>query len=304
VKPSVLITYHNEGALLTECLDSLAAQLDYLSEIIIYDDASVAPAVDYVSEDVTARVLRGESMIGPARARNRLLALAAADYVHFHDADDLFDRRWAERVSAAPAAEIIFTEVESIGMSSHKAVLGVSDIETSDDLIAKAVLGGILIPSATLKTSLARDLGGFDETLWQSEDFDFFIRAALRRPAFVIVNEPLVTIRVRPESRSQERAEVFADALKTITKCSAAAPQWRHLFSEKAAAIGAELFRAGDYKSAGQAFAMSRQLGRPQLTGRSFLYRVLSRFCGFLFAERVAAIYRATIPAGIRGAFR
>ncbi|MGH7198477.1 MAG: glycosyltransferase family 2 protein, partial [Candidatus Omnitrophota bacterium] len=40
----MLITYHNEGELLTECLDTLLSGPDTPDEILIYDDASGDPA--------------------------------------------------------------------------------------------------------------------------------------------------------------------------------------------------------------------------------------------------------------------
>ena len=47
MKLSVLITYHDEGAWLRECLLSIAPQLGDQDEIIVYDDASERAARDF-----------------------------------------------------------------------------------------------------------------------------------------------------------------------------------------------------------------------------------------------------------------
>ncbi len=98
---AVLITYHDERELLGECLRSLIMGEDRPDEVLVHDDASAEPAVAYVPANIPVSIIRSETNLGPARARNALLRASSADYVHFHDADDLFHNDWSCRVRQA-----------------------------------------------------------------------------------------------------------------------------------------------------------------------------------------------------------
>src|SRR5262245_29459086 len=95
---AVLITYHGEKGLLHECLKSLTNQGAAPDEILVYDDASGAPAQNFLPDGLAVTVLRGDENRGPAYGRNRLLGACKSAYVHFHDADDLFNPQWSVRV--------------------------------------------------------------------------------------------------------------------------------------------------------------------------------------------------------------
>ena len=55
---SVLITYHDEGKMLTECIDSLLAGAIRPSEIVVYDDHSSREANSFVPQGFPVRVVR------------------------------------------------------------------------------------------------------------------------------------------------------------------------------------------------------------------------------------------------------
>src|SRR5687767_1173472 len=100
----VLVTYYGERELLRECLDSVLAGASVPDEIVVYDDASSVPASRFVPTGAPVRVIRGRENRGPAFGRNLLMRESACDYVHFHDADDLFHSDWARDVRAVIAA--------------------------------------------------------------------------------------------------------------------------------------------------------------------------------------------------------
>src|SRR2546427_12916521 len=62
----VLITYHDERELLRECLESIARQTVPPDEVLVFDDASKAPAAAYVPAGLPVRVLRTEANRGPS----------------------------------------------------------------------------------------------------------------------------------------------------------------------------------------------------------------------------------------------
>src|SRR5438067_376518 len=95
---AVLITYHNEQNLLTECLQSIANQTVKPSEILVYDDASTERASEFIPTGLPVKITRVEVTTGPSVGRNELLSCSQSDYIHFHDADDLFQPEWCQLV--------------------------------------------------------------------------------------------------------------------------------------------------------------------------------------------------------------
>ena len=216
---TVGITYHNECELLSSCVKSLLSQIDNTVEVLIYDDASEFPARGYVLQSENVRIIRGEANLGPAKARNLILKEAKGEYIHFHDSDDWFNEKWFEKVSSHfGKSDAIFTEVTSYRGSEVflARVMEVAPLADNKSLLKFAIEGFILVPSGTYRKTLVEQLGGYREELWQSEDWDFHVRMALKNPVIEVIDEPLVYIRIRQESRSQNSVETSTDTLKSI----------------------------------------------------------------------------------------
>jgi glycosyltransferase involved in cell wall biosynthesis len=87
---AMLIPCFNGLQHLPQLLES-ANQLERgFDEIIVYDDASTEPFPFNPNEKFPrVKFYRGEINGGAGYARNRLIELATADYIHFHDIDDV-----------------------------------------------------------------------------------------------------------------------------------------------------------------------------------------------------------------------
>jgi glycosyltransferase involved in cell wall biosynthesis len=300
---AVLVTYHNERELLRECLESVLSPADRPDEVIVYDDASSAPAAEYVPAGV--RVIRGEINVGPSVGRNRLLAAATRDFVHFHDADDLFHPDWCSRTREAIARDVdaVFTEV-----SAHRGnelvaerVIGLSKVVDGQDLIEFCIDGVMLVPAGTYRRSVLSEVGGYRERLWQSEDFDFHIRLAASGIRWSILDEPLVLQRLRPDGRSQHGCEASLGMLESLCLLASELPaRYRPALAERAVRVGSVLFRAGAPADASRAFALAASLGRPSFRHERRTYRLIARGLGPEFAERVGSVYRAVLPQALR----
>ena len=303
---SILITYHNEKELLTECLKSLAGQLDPCDEILIYDDASEHPPQKYVPRGMFARVYREETLKGPAYGRNLLLSKACGEFVHFHDADDWFSDSWARRIRRlmiATPCDAIFTEVSSFkeGKLVAREVLGLSEVTTQEKLLPFCIEKFMLVPAGTYKRETVLKLGGYRETLWQSEDYDFHVRLANSGIKFELILEPLVCIRLRPESRSQKRDEALGDAVTALSMLSSEVPSQYHLtLAKKAAKLGSELFENGFRKKAREAFKLAKRLGPPNFEHKPAFYQKIANRWGQEIAEWFALFYRALVPENFR----
>ena len=118
MKPTIgiLIVYYNEKKLLTECLDSIFSQAVMIDEVIVYDNCSEFQAKDYIPKKYKVEIIRGAENRGPGYGRNQLLNQSKSEYVHFHDADDLFLPDWYEKIQEAiikTRADIVLTEITS-----------------------------------------------------------------------------------------------------------------------------------------------------------------------------------------------
>src|SRR5687768_17577989 len=176
---AVLITYYNEGPLLTECLESLWLQADRPDEILVYDDASTLRADQFVPQDIPVHLIRGEVNRGPAHGRNTLLHATSCDFVHFHDADDLFATGWVKAVRLAVAEgdiDVALTDITAMrgdAISSGHVMNLVAGLSSDPDLVRFGLRGALLLPSSTSRRSVVLAIGGFRtrEILPQSEDF-------------------------------------------------------------------------------------------------------------------------------------
>jgi hypothetical protein len=305
VRPAlaVLVTYHNEGGLLTECLGSLAAQSG-VDEIIIFDDASKVRPEAYLPADLPVQVLRSEQNVGPSVGRNRLLAASRADYIHFHDADDLFLPGWVDQVRSGidENVDCVFTEVATIHENGekHSGVIGLERLERDRDLLAFALQHSILTLAGTYRRELVERIGGYNERLWQSEDYDFHARIALAQPSWRLHVQSLVCARVRPSSRSRREQEVWLSAWQAVRELQPEIPTSHQpdlaAFSEK---TGRHLLRLGRRAEGLAAIQFAEDHG-VRSSELQPAYRWLARRVGLVRAHRFASMYRALLPAGVR----
>lgn len=305
----ILITYHNERELLSECLASLRASGEP-DEIWVYDDASTERPDPWIPAGMTVRVIRGDVIHGPAYGRNRLLEACHCDFVHFQDSDDLFDPAWCLTVREKldnSNVDAVFTEIATFqhGARATERVLNVKRLQTAPDLLDFCLKGPMLVPAGTYRRSLLQKIGGYRETLWQSEDFDFHVRLALQQPAYEVIDVPLIVQRLRTESRSQNTAQVWQSTIQAVTLLSKEIPgAYRSRLAEVAASAGSELFRHGARSEARAAFAIANRLGPPLFDKQWGLYRCVARTIGPMAAEYVALAYRKILPPALRNSMR
>lgn len=308
---AVLITYHDEGDLLRECLESLRDQDAGLpDEILIYDDASSLPPDPRALALLPARVIRGEVNRGPGYARTQLLHQSSCDYVHFHDSDDLFARGWTahvrERLSPPEPAELIVTDAETFQDAAvlHPCVMRPPAGADRDEFVRFCLAGSCLVPATTFRREIGLGLGGYAprEVLPQSEDFHFHIRLAARVTRLDVSDRSLVRIRARPRSHSRSQPqEVWLSALRALQLLADEMPErFRVDIAEALARVSTNLFAMGLVDSARVGFGLARSLGPARHANRSAGYRYIAALFGQELAERLAALRRRAACAPAR----
>jgi glycosyltransferase involved in cell wall biosynthesis len=163
-----IIPVYNGAEFLGEAIESVLAQEYEPLRIIVIDDGSTDDSATIAQKYAGVLVIRQQNQ-GPAAARNAGLAVADAPYIALHDADDLLPpnklRIQIEYLEAHPETACVLGRQEWIDPPPWLP---------RDALYGE--LGGIPLPSAVFRTSVIRELGGFDPSFRTGEDVDLLVR--------------------------------------------------------------------------------------------------------------------------------
>lgn len=206
MKISAVIPTYNHAHYLPQAIESVLAQARPPEEVIVVDDGS-CDGTPYVVQAYAPRVryIRQENR-GLSAARNKGMREASHEWVAFLDADDWWlpeKLRMQEAALAAnPTAVLCYCGVlyhHSDGTTSERKATNPASVMPELRLRNCVTGSGSAV---CLRRSVLMALGGFGEHLTAYEDWDAWIRLALRYP-FTAVSEPLACIRVTPNSMSQ-----------------------------------------------------------------------------------------------------
>jgi glycosyltransferase involved in cell wall biosynthesis len=302
----VLITYCDERELLTECLQSLADQHIPPDEIVIYDDASESPATEYVTPIPDVRVIRGSTRRGVSAGRNILLSAARADYIHFHDSDDLFEPGWSDAVGATlrdrrPDLLITQASMWADGENIRPAYMRLDLLEHWGDLIRFCIWPGLSPAGSIFARDLLIRIGSFREELRRAEDFELSVRAALAAASWAVIDRPIIRIRARTRSLTADGIPLHGDVLAACRFLAPMLPQqYLPYLCELAALCGYNYFSAGSWEEGREALAFARTLGRPDFTLVEPITRSLIRVVGAERSARTMSAYRRWTPKRVR----
>jgi glycosyltransferase involved in cell wall biosynthesis len=208
---SVVTPAYNAEAFVGEAIASALAQTYRPLEIIVVNDGST---------DATAEVLAGfgsqitvleQENAGPSRARNRGVAAARGEVVAFLDADDLWEptriARCVELLDGRPDLGMIVADaflIEGGVRTPHRVYRDryPAPFPEPDRQLYAVAQQNFFLSSVLVRRSLFEAAGGFDESLWRSEDYDLWMRLLLTGARAGYVDEPLGCYRVRDDGLS------------------------------------------------------------------------------------------------------
>jgi glycosyltransferase involved in cell wall biosynthesis len=218
---SVVIPCFNHARFLAEAVGSALGQTRPAAEVIVVDDGST---------DESARVLEAwagrvrvvrQGNRGVAAARNAGAALATGDLLAFPDADDVWlPEKLAEQIAlfaASPGLGLVHCGVEEVdaeGRTLRTRLDGLDGRVAEEMLLFRrtAILGGG--SGAVVTRAVFEQVGGFDEALATSADWDLHHRVARRTPVGFV---PRVLLRYRVHG-----ANMHADVARTAREMQAA----------------------------------------------------------------------------------
>lgn len=297
LKVSVVIPAYNVERHIVDCLASVRAQTLTDWECVVVDDGSTDRTAERIRECTERRIrLITQRNRGVSAARNAGLAAAKARYVLFLDGDDLLHPQALERLSTAldakPHALAAYGSVWAIfedGRSYPQKALNRRRFLSGNVLEALMRWDIFLQLGCTLiRVETARELGGFDERLRLSEDWEFCCRMAARGEFCFAGAVPEVSyLRLRTWSASRELSPAWDNhlpAIQAVISNPALAakfdrPRWRRLRRQMLASL---LWEAGRMNFIARRYAEARRL-------------MLSSFAEAVTAKRVALFIIAQV---------
>ena len=196
-------------------------------ELLIADDGSAEATRAYLRSlsDPRIRVLRLPHSENPAIARNAALGEARGRYVAFLDSDDLWEPAKLSRqltvLAAHPECRWSYTGlrlIDSDGAPVKSARWPSYDGDVVEPLLRIAI--NIATPTVMAERRLVEDAGGFDEQQKFIEDYDLWLRLALRSKV-AFVDEELASVRLHADSYASNREGCYAGWDRLYVKAAA-----------------------------------------------------------------------------------
>jgi GT2 family glycosyltransferase len=184
---SVVIPVRNDAGNLARCIEALQGQpASATIEIIVADNGSTDSSRE-VARSLGATVLRIPD-VPVSTLRNTGMRLARAPLVAFIDADNVVSAGWL----AAVSPHFVNARVAAVGRDYSSPAAGTWVQQVYDSFrhhsLAVEEVRWLATGNIAVRRSAALAIGGFDETLETSEDFDFCNR--LRRGGDRILSDP------------------------------------------------------------------------------------------------------------------
>ncbi|MDC7293601.1 glycosyltransferase [Butyrivibrio sp. DSM 10294] len=239
---SVIITTHNRQEYLGTSIKNILAQSYQAFELIIVDDASSDETEQLVKSfsDKRIKYIKNETNKGITATRNIGLKAATSNYVAYHDDDDLcrLDKLekemamiWASYDSIKAVYPIAVNHARRIRGHAQAEAVYIPSLNKplckKDGFIFPVLLykNDLQVSAMLIEKRAALDIGGFDESIYVYEDWEFILRFS-QKYYVRFINEPLYDYYQRQSglasSPDSEHRRKLIQALYTIDQKYAA----------------------------------------------------------------------------------
>ncbi len=222
---SIIIPTFNRKHFITDAIDSCLSQTYDNREVIVVDDGSTDGTADFIRENYGDSIrLLVQVNQGPGIARNRGIAEARGEFIHFLDADDQLHKQKIEigidEFQRHPDVSVIYTHYQFVARDGKTHIDTPPFEHFSDDIFCELLRQTgchILTSSSMYRTAALREIGGFadDPEFRSAEDWDLFLRLAAKFQ-FRAIDQRLVYRRMHAEMMSDDRLYGALGRLKTV----------------------------------------------------------------------------------------
>ncbi|HEU6446894.1 MAG TPA: glycosyltransferase [Verrucomicrobiae bacterium] len=211
---SVIVAAFNAEKFIAETLASVCAQTFGDFEVIVVDDGSTdntaAIAREFCQKDSRFQLVQRPNG-GISSARNLGIQKARSEWVAFLDSDDIWlPEKLARQMALAaadPKADLIFTNYHAWD-GEHDLFLKYPESEAlpEGDLLRHLVSQFLLLPSTIMvRRQTVINAGMFDEKRRHAEDWDLWLRMALKGLWARGAREPLARYRFWPGAATSKK---------------------------------------------------------------------------------------------------
>lgn len=227
---SVLMPVYNGARFLAQALNSVVMQRDERVEVVLVDDGSTDNSVaiaqsfaDKLPISIISQAPSGNWL----RGTNRALDAARGTFVSVLHQDDfwadnrvatLFDAMHTNQAVGMCCHPVRFVDDESRILGTLNAPLS-NGVNTSDQVLPRLLVQNFLgMPSPLVRRSIAVDVGGFDESLWYTADWDLWLKVSAVAPV-LYVDQALASFRIHAESQTITRSDDSARFREQLERC-------------------------------------------------------------------------------------
>ena len=221
---SVLIPTYNGEDYLHLALNSIIAQSETNIECIVVDDGSTDSTISILNsytEKLPIRLIRLQRKGNWVANTNYALSIASADYVCFLHQDDLWlrDRLKVMKglIEQYPKINLFLHDSQFINNQGNYLGLWRCPLPKYPLIIDANVMierlltqNFISIPAPIFKREVALKVGGLDEKLWYTADWDFWLKIAATGKT-MYYPKTLSAFRVHPSSQTVLRSSNIQD---------------------------------------------------------------------------------------------
>ncbi len=302
---SVITPAYNAEAYVASCIESVLGQTFGDLELVIVDDGSTDGTADviasFAAKDPRVRGFRGPNR-GVSYARNVALRHSHGRYLALLDADD----QWAPSFAATmvrildrqPSVGVVVGNALNVGgpfdgtpvrpwPAEPRQIRFIDMIEHLDAVFIMSVF----------RREVYEAIGGFNERLHRSEDYEFWLRAAATDVTFLTHPVPLGRYRRLPGSMSSNELAMFESIMQVLRN----ARGFRHRArADELAAIDRQLEKmaAAYVLTKGKAALLRKDF----VEASSHFWELYRRGCGVMFAA--ASVGLRVAPRAVLGAYR
>ncbi|MBO0349486.1 glycosyltransferase [Phormidium pseudopriestleyi FRX01] len=227
---SVIIPAYNAENTIKDTINSVLQQTFSDLELIVINDGSTDTTLEIISHSPDPRIqVFSYPNSGASTSRNRGFAQASGEYIAFLDADDLWtpDKLEAQltALKTHPQADIAYSWSDCIDESSRFLRRG-GHITINGDGLPKLLMMDILENGSNplIRRQALIEVGGFDESLPAGQDWDFYLRLAVKH-SFVTVPRSQVLYRISANSLSANVFKLETGCLRVLDRAYRQAPE-------------------------------------------------------------------------------